>query len=301
MLRSGARPGPHLADSQCLPCRGQRPEAAHPEPADPLHPLLLQHPVRPLCRGRRLCAGVPLLHEGGRPHGNLTRWVPLQCPASITGGWEGPSFRQGLGQQTSWDVAGWVHAQASVHCLKASHWSLHSAASASTTCRLAGLTGVCLNVAAPLHLNPGSSPAGLWLNIPDYDAPTQMVKPKERNTRYVDAVLTIPRVRQGGPSVLPPPVPLLSSGRAPRLHAALLRRSLTIQLSVRHQHDCVPHTSSAQTAPCNFDLACAGHPVSCTVACLNLRCLCGNVWHRPDDMWPPAGHPVPHVWHEPGL
>ena len=36
--------------------------------------------------------------------------------------------------------------------------------------------------------------AGLWLNIPDYDAPTQMVKPKERNERYVDAVLTIPKV-----------------------------------------------------------------------------------------------------------
>ena len=24
---------------------------------------------------------------------------------------------------------------------------------------------------------------GLWLNIPDYDAPTQLVKPRERNTR----------------------------------------------------------------------------------------------------------------------
>jgi hypothetical protein len=34
---------------------------------------------------------------------------------------------------------------------------------------------------------------GLWLNIPDYDAPTQMVKPRERNTRYVDAVMTIPK------------------------------------------------------------------------------------------------------------
>ncbi|KAL6584283.1 hypothetical protein OROMI_003572 [Orobanche minor] len=34
---------------------------------------------------------------------------------------------------------------------------------------------------------------GLWLNIPDYDAPTQLVKPRERNTRYVDAVLTIPK------------------------------------------------------------------------------------------------------------
>lgn len=35
---------------------------------------------------------------------------------------------------------------------------------------------------------------GLWLNIPDYDAPTQMVKPRERNVRYVNAVLTIPKV-----------------------------------------------------------------------------------------------------------
>ncbi len=24
---------------------------------------------------------------------------------------------------------------------------------------------------------------GLWLNVPDYDAPTQLVKPAERNTR----------------------------------------------------------------------------------------------------------------------
>jgi len=46
-----------------------------------------------------------------------------------------------------------------------------------------------------LSLAELSSPgAGLWLNIPDYDAPTQMVKPKERNERYVDAVLTIPKV-----------------------------------------------------------------------------------------------------------
>ena len=34
---------------------------------------------------------------------------------------------------------------------------------------------------------------GLWLNIPDYDAPTQLVKPSERNARYVDAVMTIPK------------------------------------------------------------------------------------------------------------
>lgn len=34
---------------------------------------------------------------------------------------------------------------------------------------------------------------GLWLNIPDYDAPTQLVKPLERNTRYVHAVVTVPK------------------------------------------------------------------------------------------------------------
>ena len=34
---------------------------------------------------------------------------------------------------------------------------------------------------------------GLWLNIPDYDAPTQLVKPAERNTRYVNAVMTVPK------------------------------------------------------------------------------------------------------------
>lgn len=48
----------------------------------------------------------------------------------------------------------------------------------------------------PFSLREGVPTAishGLWLNIPDYDAPTQMVKPRERNTRYVDAVLTIPK------------------------------------------------------------------------------------------------------------
>lgn len=33
---------------------------------------------------------------------------------------------------------------------------------------------------------------GLWLNVPDYDAPTQLVKPLERNRRYVDAVVSVP-------------------------------------------------------------------------------------------------------------
>jgi len=34
---------------------------------------------------------------------------------------------------------------------------------------------------------------GLWLNAYDYDAPTQLLKVKERNTRYVDATLTVPK------------------------------------------------------------------------------------------------------------
>lgn len=48
----------------------------------------------------------------------------------------------------------------------------------------------------PFSLREGVPTAvshGLWLNIPDYDAPTQMVKPLERNTRYVDMVQTIPK------------------------------------------------------------------------------------------------------------
>ncbi|PSC73391.1 actin related 2 [Micractinium conductrix] len=48
----------------------------------------------------------------------------------------------------------------------------------------------------PFSMREGKATAvshGLWLNIPDYDAPTQMVKPMERNERYVDAVMTIPK------------------------------------------------------------------------------------------------------------
>lgn len=33
---------------------------------------------------------------------------------------------------------------------------------------------------------------GLWLNLADYDAPTQALKAEERNSLYVDAVLTVP-------------------------------------------------------------------------------------------------------------
>jgi reversibly glycosylated polypeptide/UDP-arabinopyranose mutase len=39
----------------------------------------------------------------------------------------------------------------------------------------------------PFSLREGVPTAvshGLWLNIPDYDAPTQLVKPLERNNRY---------------------------------------------------------------------------------------------------------------------
>lgn len=40
----------------------------------------------------------------------------------------------------------------------------------------------------PFSLREGAPTAishGLWLNIPDYDAPTQLVKPLERNTRFM--------------------------------------------------------------------------------------------------------------------
>lgn len=55
--------------------------------------------------------------------------------------------------------------------------------------------GCALHVATDQCADPCTCTSGLWLNIPDYDAPTQMVKPKERNERYVDAVLTIPKVQ----------------------------------------------------------------------------------------------------------
>ncbi|KAL0441989.1 UNVERIFIED_CONTAM: UDP-arabinopyranose mutase 1 [Sesamum radiatum] len=44
----------------------------------------------------------------------------------------------------------------------------------------------------PFSLREGVPTAvshGLWLNIPDYDAPTQLVKPRERNIRYEQALL----------------------------------------------------------------------------------------------------------------
>ncbi|KAK9692171.1 hypothetical protein RND81_09G245600 [Saponaria officinalis] len=39
---------------------------------------------------------------------------------------------------------------------------------------------------------PCALSCGLWLNLADLDAPTQALKPEQRNTRYVDAVLTVP-------------------------------------------------------------------------------------------------------------
>lgn len=46
----------------------------------------------------------------------------------------------------------------------------------------------------PFSLREGIPTAvshGLWLNIPDYDAPTQLVKPLERNTRYIGLPFSI--------------------------------------------------------------------------------------------------------------
>eukprot|EP00413_Alexandrium_margalefii_P026276 CAMPEP_0204575182 /NCGR_PEP_ID=MMETSP0661-20131031/41026_1 /ASSEMBLY_ACC=CAM_ASM_000606 /TAXON_ID=109239 /ORGANISM="Alexandrium margalefi, Strain AMGDE01CS-322" /LENGTH=736 /DNA_ID=CAMNT_0051583775 /DNA_START=116 /DNA_END=2326 /DNA_ORIENTATION=- len=47
----------------------------------------------------------------------------------------------------------------------------------------------------PYSLRGGVATAvshGIWLNVPDYDAPTQLLKPLERNRRYVDATITVP-------------------------------------------------------------------------------------------------------------
>jgi reversibly glycosylated polypeptide/UDP-arabinopyranose mutase len=48
----------------------------------------------------------------------------------------------------------------------------------------------------PFSLREGTATAvshGLWLNRPDYDIATAMVKPLERNSRFVDAVMTVPK------------------------------------------------------------------------------------------------------------
>lgn len=48
----------------------------------------------------------------------------------------------------------------------------------------------------PFSLREGLPTAishGLWLNVPDYDPPTHILKPTELNTKYVDAVVTIPK------------------------------------------------------------------------------------------------------------
>ncbi|CAN1246629.1 Probable UDP-arabinopyranose mutase 5 [Linum grandiflorum] len=39
---------------------------------------------------------------------------------------------------------------------------------------------------------PCALSCGLWLNLADMDAPTQALKPENRNSRYVDAVMTVP-------------------------------------------------------------------------------------------------------------
>lgn len=39
---------------------------------------------------------------------------------------------------------------------------------------------------------PCALSCGLWLNLADFDAPTQALKPGERTSRYVDAVMTVP-------------------------------------------------------------------------------------------------------------
>lgn len=48
----------------------------------------------------------------------------------------------------------------------------------------------------PFSLREGVPTAvshGLWLNIPDYDAPTQLVKPLERNTRQLQIFMNLTR------------------------------------------------------------------------------------------------------------
>ncbi|GFZ19207.1 reversibly glycosylated polypeptide 1 [Actinidia rufa] len=75
-------------------------------------------------------------------------------------------------------------------------FSPHQLLRSSTPCMIRSEMVLILSVGTLLAYVRVSRPAvshGLWLNIPDYDAPTQLVKPLERNSRYVDAVLTIPK------------------------------------------------------------------------------------------------------------
>ncbi len=74
----------------------------------------------------------------------------------------------------------------------APHVILLPACISTNVCMLGAAQRVCLAEECRISC---TARAGLWLNIPDYDAPTQMVKPHERNTRYVDAVMTIPKAR----------------------------------------------------------------------------------------------------------
>lgn len=104
--------------------------------------------------------------------------------------------------------------------------------------------------------------AGLWLNIPDYDAPTQMVKPHERNTRYVDAVLTIPKV---------PRLPL--TPLIPIMHATRESPQVRHNGPCRHYTTCLPKQSAQQKLqqanPLSgvfktpLDVACRGHCTPC--------------------------------------
>jgi hypothetical protein len=62
----------------------------------------------------------------------------------------------------------------------------------SRPCRHSFLLSLC---SYPYSLRGGVPTVishGLWLNAPDYDAPTQLLKPRERNTRHIDAVITVP-------------------------------------------------------------------------------------------------------------
>ena len=102
----------------------------------------------------------------------------------------------------------------------------------------------------PFSMREGKPTAvshGLWLNIPDYDAPTQMVKPKERNSRYVDMVMTVPKVRRargvGGCRAVSPRRP---GARPPPL------RDLSALLACMHQQPpardlCLPPPPPART------------------------------------------------------
>ena len=156
----------------------------------PSTPFFFNTLYDPFAQGTDWVRGVPFSMREGRPtavsHGArpfLQAQICLLLPLS------------GLCCRAAALVVVVVLHCATKHAAQAGNMLQPQVACKKLYCTAADL-GLCLPVIAcfgPQRQNWYNC-SGLWLNIPDYDAPTQLVKPAERNTRYVNAVLTIPKV-----------------------------------------------------------------------------------------------------------